>query len=321
MAGGLQTQFQELGVKEGDSPTLSSSMESASMTRRLLLDWDDALQAAVELVGYAELDDQGRLFRYLPQQDFEVPGLWATQINRLSGLAWRDKFDDEGGFGSANKFKKAVLEVQFLPRPYEVLDEYDIAVPSSGLPRNEFKRFVEVETVLEGSYLTVPITGLVLWSEGPNGPANAEGPQPFPGNIGKIYIEENYVFRWHQVPDLALPETTILSYTGRVNKTAFGDPDNPRLYFPTPGTLLLLGAAWRRTFMLTPDGVVPSWVIEYMMKYKGRGHNRFLDIHSDPMEFYQVTTNGTFQTPGSTVDGKCIYDEREFADLFDPSAG
>jgi hypothetical protein len=313
---GILVPFAELGVEEGDSPSLTVGLEDAALTRRLILDdWDDAYDAAMQLLGYAEVSGS-LLSRTLPQEDFEIPGLWASHVNRLSGLAWQGKTDHSSGYGSTNTFKRAVLEVQFLPRPYAVLGDDEIG---EGDERNEFLRFVETETTLEGDYLTIPVTGQLKFSEGPSGPAHPNGAQPFPGNVGKVIGYSNYLFRWHQVPDLGLPEGTILDTIGRVNKTAFGNPDDPtgRLYFPEPGTLLVLGASWRRTFMFTPAGVAPAWVVEYVMKYRAQPWNDFLDIKSDPLDFYQITTDGIFQTPGSIDDGKCLYDERELADLFD----
>lgn len=316
---GIQVNFKELGVREGDSPTLSASLDTTSLTRRLLLNWDDAFAGAAQLLGWSEVAS-GFIGRHLPQEDFELPGLWASQVGRLNGLAWQGKVDSPTGFGSTNEFKKAVLEVQFLPRPYLVLGDGDIDDGEGG--RNEFLRFVEVETALEGEYLTVPTTGLLHWSEGPNGPEHDDGPLPFPGNIGKIVNYANYLFRWHQVPLAALPEATILDVTGRVNQTAFGNPDDPtgQRYFPDPGTLLMLGAAWRMSYMLTPVAVVAAWTVEYLMKYRATPWNNFLDMHSTPLAFYQVTKDGEPQTPGEIEDGMCVYDEREFADLFEPAS-
>jgi len=314
MTAGLQVGFTEMGVEECDSPTWSGDGENQTLTRKFLVEgYDDAMKARWQLLGHAELDDDGVLTRWLPQEDWDFPKLYASKVE-MKGLAWCQSRggDDPDAFGTTNEFKKYVLQTEFTPRPYPILEDWEI-IAGTGGTANEFLRFVEPVTTMEGQYLSVPSTGVLKWAEGSHA---TTPPTPIPANIGKIVCEENYVFRWHMVPDAALPETAILNTVGKVNKTDFGDPNTYRLYFPA-NKLIMLGAGWRRVFM--PKDASPAWVIEYMFKYKKTYHNNLFDYLAAIPDWYQVSLRGPPAfPPGSIPDGQCIYDEAEYADLFVP---
>lgn len=317
MADGLTVPFQELGVREGDSPTASGDLETTTVNRKLLVDWLHWPQAYYQLLGYSR-SNEGSLKRYLPQEDFEHSNLWCNRISRVSGIGWRDKIeaaevgDPPESPGSTNKYAKALIECEFGPRPYNLLSDDEIESADG----NEFLRFVEAnDTAAQGEYLTLPTLGVLKWSEGPNHdsgtPANSK---PFPGNVGKIVVQSAYTFRHHQVPDDWLPEEAILACIGRSNDADFGDPDNPRLYFPV-GTLLLNAVEWRRTY--SPYEREPQWTISYQLLYAPNTWHKFVDFKAVPPAYYQVTSDGVYYAPGTIGDaGKTVYGEADYQQLF-----
>jgi hypothetical protein len=310
--GGLSVRYQELGVREGDSPAASLDTETMATTRRLIVDWADIQTAMQQLIGFSYLDANNKLHRYLPQRDWEYKGLWAGKVTRTQGLGWKQLYTAE--YGAGNSFKKASLDVTFLPRPYRLLDDAELA----SVGGNEFLRYVEIETTSDASYLSLPQNGELKWSEPPG---RDVATKPFPGNVGIIVGALTYTLRWHQIPDLGLPVDTIIGTIGHVNKTDFGDPSNFRYFFPK-GTALVLGAGWRKVHMFTPDGLQPGWNVEYQVKYAPHGHNRFYDFKClvsgvKTPGWYQVTSDGVAYPDGSIPDTKCVFDEIEFKYLFD----
>lgn len=303
--------FKELGSKDGSSPTLSVGVDISSRRRKLLVPYQYMELAAAQLTGYATLDSGSVMQRWLPQEDWKTPGLFATQVNESNGIGWRAKAQQQ--YGSLNVFELACLEVDFEPRPYPILSETDIS--TSGSP-NEFLRFVEVQVTPEGEYLGVPANmGIFKWGEGHAGAGGLNS--ALPNQPGKIVSTTNYTFKWEQVPDLGLPPITLQKTLGKTNKSDFGNPAFTPWFWPA-GTLLMIGAGWKRTFMFTPTGVVPSWHVEVMVKYNVHGHTRLYNFKDPTPDWYQVSVRGAPVFPeGSIPDGKCIYDESEFDDCFD----
>lgn len=324
MADGLTATYAEFGVRDGGSPVPTVDLETASVARIYKVDWDDMQQAIAQLLGYSSLDGDGKLTRHLPERDPDFIGLWASRVSQAQGIVWDSK--ETQTHGSTNVFKLAAIHVDFQPRPYWVLSDAAVSTTdpeTEEVTTNEFLRFVEVVASIEGDYLSMDdgTIGVMHYSEGPNGfPTVGDARSKFPSTTGKIICAENYTFVWHSIPDAGIPEDTILDTVGCVNKTDFGDLSTPRLTFPA-GNLLLLGASWRRIHMWTPSGVTPAWTITYMAKYKDFGHNRVFDWHLGSRQFVRISVNGTDYPPGSVPDGKCIYNEREFALLFDVTAG
>lgn len=294
---GLQLAHTEYGVKDGDSPNEQFDMTSATATRIIDVAWANRGIAAYQLLGYAQWNPVDPLNpviqRYLPDFHPDFPWMVATKISNIKGIGAR-------GWTVANgtkiaKYQSARITVQYEFPDYDLqYDDYTVS---------EFDRYRTFEAKPAAEYLSVPLGSgepYLKWSQGRVG-------KPFPGNVGFIVGSIDFHWKWLQVPFEALPFDDILGTVGRVNKTEFADCP--------AGTLLLIGVDYKRNN--SPYGL-RTWTIEYTARYNPRLHNNFYDFIPPSPGWYQASTTGTYYAPGSVPDGKLLFDEREYENLFTP---
>lgn len=304
---GLQIAHNEYGVKDGDSPNEQFDMTSATATRILDVAWANRGIAAYQLLGYAVWNPINPsapvIQRYLPDFHPDFPWMVATKITNIKGIGAR-------GWTTANGVKIARYQIARITVQYE-FPEYDLLYDD--YTTSEFDRYRTFEAKPAAEYLSVPLGSgrpYLTWSQGPGSLTNPK--RPFPGNVGFIVGTIDFHWKWLQVPFEALPFDDILGTIGRVNKTEFADCP--------AGTLLLIGVDYKRNN--SPYGL-RTWTIEYTARYNPRLHNNFYDFIGDAATgtgkgWYQASTDGTYHAPGSVTDGKLLFDEREFDDLFTP---
>jgi hypothetical protein len=292
MPRGLQLDYKEFST-DGGSPNESFGPEQTTATRVLDVDWSDRFLAAAQLMGFSRINDTDpqhwTIDRYLPDVHPEQPVLICTEVK---GKGIGTAGSKTVGGRKVNIFLKARLTCTYTFPDYDVLENSEITT--------EFDRFRTFEAKPSAEYLSPPVgSGFLTWAEGDNfGDA-------FPGNVGFIYGTTTLFYRWLQVPFAGLPEVTIQDTIGRVNADTFAGND--------PGTLLLLGWDPKRTN--SPHGL-RTWNVGLTMVRNMRGWNNFYNFQTQKWE--QATTDGLYYSPGDNVpDGKYLYDERNFADLFD----
>lgn len=307
MPRGLQVPYTEFigsGTGAGVSPKGTFTMRSGKMTRVFDVDWLNGGIAVYQLLGYPQIDSSipadPVITRYLPQQDADFPWMVATNIVSLEGIGQRPGYI-ANGLKAAN-YDTARLTVEFEMPNYDILeDDYTVT---------EFERFVTFTAKPAAEYLSVPQTGTLMWSDGPNvGKA-------FPGNVGFVVGTIDMTWNWIQVPYDALPFAAVQDIIGRVNKYEWELwPSGPKA---AAGTLLL--TSWEPVRYNSPFGA-RTWDISYTARYNPRLHNNFYDFNKGNYAFspfLQASVDGTFYAPGSVPDGKLLYNERDFFELFRP---
>jgi hypothetical protein len=307
MARGLQIPYKEFissGTGPGASPVGAFSMRASKFTRIFDVAWLSGGIAVYQLLGYPTLDSSNPINplinRYLPQQDADFPWMVATNILSVTGIGQRGSYIANGL--RAAQYDKARIVVEFSMPDYDILeDDYT---------ENEFERFVTFCTKPAAEYLSVPQTGTLKWSDGPN------VGRDFPGNVGFVVGNIDMTWNWLQIPYEAIPFDTVQDTIGRVNKYDWElFPGGPTA---AAGTLLL--TSWEPVRYNSPFGA-RTWDVNYTARYNPRLHNNFYDFNKGSYAlspFLQASVDGNFYAPGSVPDGKLLYDERDFFDLFRP---
>lgn len=291
--------------RDGGSPRIHVSRNGMEVERDFLVEWADLPTFCYQALGYSFVS-AGKLRRVLPLSDPDFPWLSATDVSDGKGLGLPNPgLVDDGSSKriitaspaqSVAVYKKAKVTVRFMHLDYDLATDATIDAD----PMGEFSRFVEWDGDPSADYLTVPgSTNPLKWAEGPNAGTS------IPDSTGRIVSGTTFTYTWRQIPYNNLPFTTIENTVGRVNKTTFANCD--------PHTLLMLNHKFIRT--KTPFGD-RAWDVVYYIKRFTLGHNKILDWKSTNWAYRQVSVDGTAYTPGSVPDGKLIFDEREFKDLF-----
>lgn len=306
MVRGLQvayTEFVGSGTGPGVSPKGAFSMRASKFMRTFDVAWLNGGLAVYQLLGYPQLDNSNPMdpviTRYLPQQDADFPWMVATNVLSLEGVGQRSYYIANGL--KAAKYEKARIVVEFSMPDYDILEDDYITT--------EFDRFTTFCTKPAAEYLSVPQTGTLTWSQGPN------TGKSFPGNVGFVVGNIDMTWNWLQIPYEAIPFDAVQDIIGRVNKYDWelfpGGPTAPA------GTLLL--TSWEPVRYNSPFGA-RTWDVNYTARYNPRLHNNFYDFSAPgyPNPFLQASTDGVLYSAGSVPDGKLLYDERDFFDLFEP---
>lgn len=299
--------IEELGVKDGTSPTVNFDAGGTVATREFLCNWTKRYDVARWFTGAVDTYFDGstkKISRLNPQQlplppgaPLWVPRLHATKITEMTGHAWRD-FDPGGyeyGAGESfpdagpeaegvreyqftgetvNRFQCAKLKVQYERLPYTLIDDEE------GDP--ELSRNVQyIPEEGQPDYLTIPSsTQLYLDPAGgliPGIPAGHLIPVPYP--VGITESVYRFCLRWHRIPKSAYGIGSAL------NARIFGDGTTSGLpylnavnkvpfYFGRypPGTVMLE----KVTEKLDPsllDSEDFLWTIDYHFAVKPAGWN------------------------------------------------
>jgi hypothetical protein len=233
---------------------------------------------------------------------------------QLQGINWKGVSSrrSTSRLQSINVYDQARITVEFEEVDYQIYN--DAQIDSDPYSQGEFGRYVTFTTDSSVDYLSIPLGSSTFfeWSDGPSGPVTLAypgspvgSPAQIPDAPGKSIPGFTFHWRWHQVPYNYVPYTAIANTLGRVNKTTFAGC--------APQTLLLI--AKDQELKKAVDG---SWQLDliYSVRYLATGWNNVFDWRADPMAYFQIAVNGIYQTPGFATDGKLIFDEREFANLF-----
>lgn len=314
---GLRVQFREMGVREGGSPVVTYAGTHLSVTRTLRIPWARLQEACWQLVGTAQMNEDGTIHRDLPQEDWDWKGLYATHIDRGRGIGYRGR--NEYDYGSTANYEYAEVAVEFLPRPYKILADEDVRDPSAEAADNEFMRYVEYLPNYSAEYLSIP-NGVLYWSEGP-----CAG-KPFPGSAGKIFVRADITYRWHEVPDGAFNEEAHANLLGHVNHKLWGDGVEGSIHNYQPGTLLYLGNRPVRHFFVKDNK--PRWTIDLLFGFNPNGWNNFVNFreghcvapNTNPTRerwaYRQVTTDGAVKELETAREGDLVFTPGNFKNLF-----
>jgi hypothetical protein len=314
---GLQSvEYTEFTGQHGESPQEWFDMDANGGTRVLDVPWDQRATAVAELLGYSYIDTSGGegnwvLRRWLPDYMPSFPVMIAKSCRvRGIGLA-----EPPGGqqYVEINGRREAVYAKARLTVSYGMPD---FVVAEDNEVSNETQRFVTPMLRPSAEYLTPANVNWLQFSEGPAGLVN----QRFPGQVGVPVYTADYHLLWRAVPFDGLPHFTQMELLGKVNKTNFEIPGVPDAF--TPHQLLLIGVDLTLT---NSPFQARTWNINYGIQARPKKHTSLLATRSDPafFGFLQASVDGVLYTPGMVPDGKLLFDEREFLDLFDindPSA-
>lgn len=326
---GLQKNFKEIGYRQGESPTETFEFGTGGTAKRRIklvtTDlWDeiyngtdptDAQRGAIsQILGYAAHQGAGvKLRRWQPELHPIYPFMVAKRVS-LQGLGsnasqtrGRTPYADWSDLNilgaKINSYPETIVDIEYETPLYPILFDADIS--------SEIERFVSVEPKPNGDYLSLP-TGGMKWAGGAAPPAGQLG-LPYPAQTGIIIPTIDYMVTWHQVPASAIPLNAFMLAIGRVNKTNLSLLIKNATRAFTPHQLLLTSI--EATKALTPYG---QWYydIKYTMKYFEQQHNKFLQFFNNTKNFYRISIDGTDYGTGAVADGKYVFDEYDFNNLF-----
>lgn len=301
----LTTRFGGSSFWEMEPYRESYRSDASDATRTLLCKWSERRQFASNFLGY-DFRLGTSLVRSLPEQhpdrlelyalDMEVQkGIGAPKRDTVTNLIhFRDGTDDSEGY--------AVCSVKYWAPPYTLLTNGEKGSAS------ELVRYVQRECVLTSESLPIPGNWL-KWV--------AAGTPPIMEPVAKAFALAELTYTWYRVP---LIPSVAFSYQSTVNTTVF---DAASLFTTAGwgvGTLLYLSPTIKQYRPANPvvDGQF-VFDIAYKLYYRPSGwNNLFRRVPGSPATFVEATSTGsTVAYVGSANDGKHLFNDREFADLFD----
>lgn len=338
------TYFAERGSRDGSSPSESFGAEGSSATRKFFVPWDERFLAATAILGYSQIGYDGSapdgLRRLIPLRhpDTSVfPYYWyAASITNCTGHKFSGKRTGSDS-SVANTFDKAELTVQYEQVDYLMFNDSTTVNPVTGdpwtWPTDEWVRYTSIgEMTTSTNYLALP-GGTIQYARNPALPLPTAPPhgKPIPFATGIVQPIMEFKLTWKKVPfQIVSPylgytanpwkrriwgdgTNTYLPYIGTVNKTSF-------LKYPA-GTLLFSNI---RMIPRKSPYLVPEWDVEFTFAVDPRKWNYKLYVppkaEADNFEYYLAIrpTSGTttWYDQGSIPDYKCLYNEREFTELF-----
>jgi hypothetical protein len=338
------TYFAERGVRDGSSPIERFGVDASDATRKFFVPWDERFLAASAILGRSEIEyyvDGGGnstptgLKRLVPLRHPDTVVypfyLWASHITEVKGHQFAG--NRVGGDSSiANTFTKAEITVQYESVDYQMFNDSQVTNPATGeawvWPDDEWVRYTSIgEMTTSTEYITLP-GGTIQYCRS-TGTAEPHGrPIPFGTGIVKPIME--FKVTWKHIPFAIVSPygdeffcpwkrriwgdgDTIKPYIGSVNKTDFMGYK--------AGTLLFSNI---RLIPKKSPYLVPEWDIEFTFAVDPYKWNYKLFVPTtsvgDNLEWLLAIrpTSGTttHYAEGSIPDSKCIYNEREFTNLF-----
>jgi hypothetical protein len=237
-------------VRDG-SPAFSIENDGSTLTRTVLVKWDDLDDAKDGFLGYPEVRGAGGaetwISRHVPDAALifanrsGLPYLFAT---KLSGSGYGMPAGAANGIHDPLTdfpiYRYAKLEVGYETLTYDVLSDGQMIqqglVDDHGNPdESTLARYVTPEPNPGAEYLTLPTGGFKFV-----GPLAGGAPAPVPGGPGKIVPNYDLSLTWHLVPRAAvgsvllnpdLQSPSIDVCLGNVNSQPF--PSNPNASFST----------------------------------------------------------------------------------------
>lgn len=299
------------------SPIIQASVDSARITRRYLIRWEDYYRAQIDFLGYQYVAGDGpgganvihRVtphYSYLPGQAGLTPVYFAQAVSQFASASAcdHDFVTDQA------KYTWGVMTVVYTPLTYEILPDTDPALVISGGPLGAkpdeatLARYVTILGAPLSRTVTLP-RGLMKWV--PEG--GAETSAPVFESAGRAENGETVTVIHHLRPDL--PRGRILAAMNTVNSTAFAGY--------APETLLCQAPDYRP--ITHPDGARGydvhfkfTWLPKVDKAGTARGHNwflRFLKKATPEYDYRRMTVTGT-------GTGDAPYRKTDFANLFRP---
>lgn len=345
------TQFDELGVEDGDSLTMTLTPGNPQVKRMWKGKASEYQNALTLMVGDVKLPAvlNGYLQRWNPLRDPTFQTIeakfdgaanldhryYCTSVTNIKPVKWLSEVEDDHPDPApvfpvvktdiSNQWQYFYYTAQYEKLLYPLLEDSDASTTWTW----EYERNVyEQEVRLSADYISLP--GGIMRYRTDTGVAPDNRAIPF--NVGRVFPTLEFGVVWSRVPDDWYKPGTRLwerlygtdrfvgtleyknqSYVGTVNsKEFFGRP---------PGTLLLSGVETERR--ISPLGRI-EWNITLKLAYDPNGWNwkYFFSSHTveGPNGFYLVLKNGAtypaIPEDENIVDGTSLYNMNDFREIF-----
>jgi hypothetical protein len=236
-------------VKDG-SPSFSIENDGSTLTRHILVRWNQLDDAKDAFLGYPEIIGSDGASQYISRHTPDFAGIFLNLegdpylfATKLSGQGYGMPADAGDGIHDDNDFPRyryAKLEVTYETLTYDVLSDQEMRdagfVDSAHNPDEAtLARYVSPEYNPAAEYLTLPTGGFKFV-----GPQVGGAAAPVPGAPGKITPNYDLSLTWHLVPGEAigsaivnpsLANPSIDLCLGNVNSKPF--PSLPNATFQT----------------------------------------------------------------------------------------
>lgn len=338
------TKIAPSGVRDGTHRRYSVDLNGeVSMTRKFWIFATDRLKVAEYFLGYSKEQDS-RLRRLLPLTDdddttFVASGVTYLREQKFTGPTGANPLlpgnrttnpaPVTGGVNAA--FYRGEIEVRYTRIQYRLLSDDDCPADT------EYNRFLQLmEPRPASNILTLP--GHVFRYACPPGSVTTPPDQTnIPFNIPRIFPAVEIPVIWYRIPASVFQFSSPGPYLKRYLGDATTTPETPS-WWGTINKYETLGFR-AHTLMLTDWRLVPrpsivpetgylsiDWDIHYTFLYDPNRHTFKYFNHVKPPSgswtdrsgFYQVTSNGTYYSPGAGTlpDNTSVANERDFSYLF-----
>lgn len=178
----------------------------SQITLQILVNWADALQAELELLGSAVYNGQGGLSRTLPKQHPIKPAYYCEQIVSAQPVKWVQKLQQFQAVGVTSSSTGAptseylfyLLTVGFHVPKYRVLSDADLLSRFGSM--QEWRRFIEVKEVPSTQIISRDAS-LWQWDDAALGANNGK---PLTAPVGAPIYSSQIQAIWRRVPRLGL---------------------------------------------------------------------------------------------------------------------
>jgi hypothetical protein len=197
-------------VKDG-SPTFSIENDGSTLTRAILVLWEELDYAKNAFLGYPQIVGEGGNTLWLSRNVPDAATIFTNSANRpylyatkVSGQGYGMPVGASAGIHDEDTnfpiYRYAKLEVTYETLTYDILSDEQMFEKGfiDGLDNPDestLARYVTVETHPGVEYLTLPQGGFSFV-----GPVVSGKPAPVPGGPGKITPNYDLTLTWHLVP-------------------------------------------------------------------------------------------------------------------------
>lgn len=250
-------------IRQTTTAQFSMGQSRATISGYLNPALDDLNDTLTAILGSCETAGNGKLTRTLPIAHPQFPWLFAESVN-VTGVAFNEKVAADPSLEAPSlpsfaKYQLYKLDIQFVTRPYAVLDNDEIeirpvswiddnGVAQFGSYANEYIRFCDYDGQPSAEYITAQQGQFKFQAAGVAG-ANNPNEATIPGQIRLLQNKSTIKFTWYQVPfsiiePIDRPTSYIEDAIGHVNQLDW--------YGWNAGTLLLVAVNYRRYVPVNP---------------------------------------------------------------------
>lgn len=315
-----------------DSPKEKFQMDGSQAVRTLLTPWETRHDFVRQWLGFAEVKVAGGakyIARVTPashpdflREEDGRPWLFCTDV-QFEPWTLPDRENNRAALRSVRDtavYGLAKATCTYSDLPWDVMEDAEIKngdTPDEAL----LKRYVTIEVRPSGQSITYPINTLFYVDT---------GTPPFTGQAQTMLPKFDFSVTHHHVPQGAVgsrlvnpnaPSWPIDDAMGCINLTAFP----PRAAKQCPqGTLLYASCSMKprkatngyRVYDITHNF---RWVGDRGDAAGGKiTWTHFPQPRTNPLRWYEVSTNGTTNIVAAPTTDKSLYNFAEFADLFRP---